>query len=103
MRTKLISGLLVVIAITVIIAKSVYGADEIHEGKVLAVSSDTITVRDVRDGDDDVFVVNSQTKITFNGKPAKLSEVSAGDQAKVTATQLGDKLIAKEISAKSPQ
>ena len=103
MGTKLISSLLVVVAITALVARSVYGADEIHEGKVLAVGTDTITVRDERDGDDDMFVVNSQTKITFNGKSAKLNQVSAGDRAKVTATQMGDKLIAKEIDAKSPQ
>jgi F420-0:gamma-glutamyl ligase len=103
MWTKLIPGLLVVVAITALIVRSVDAADEVHEGKVIAVGTDSITVHDNRDDDNDMFVVTSETKITYNGKLAKLNEISAGDQAKVTATQRGDKLVAKEISAKSAQ
>jgi hypothetical protein len=39
----------------------------------------------------------------MNGKPAKLTDLHAGDRAKVTATQKGDKLVAKEIAARSPE
>jgi len=78
-------------------------ADEIHEGKVLAVGSSTIMVRDQRDGDDDEFVVNSDTKITMNGKPAKLTDIRAGDLARVVAVTKAEKLVAKEIAARSPE
>jgi hypothetical protein len=76
-------------------------ADEIHEGKVLSVSDGKITVFDNRDSDNDTFVVNAQTKITRNGKPAKLVDILAGDIAKIIAVSEGDKLIAKEIVAAS--
>jgi uncharacterized protein DUF5666 len=103
MWSKVISGALVAFIVAAIAIRSAHAADEVHEGKVVAVGSDTITVLDQRDDDNDTFVVNSETKITFNGKPAKLNELHAGDRAKVTATQKGDKLIAKEIAARSPE
>lgn len=103
MWTKLIPGLFVVVAIAALIVRTAYAADEIHEGKVLAVGTNTITVHDDRDGDDDKFAVTSETKITYNGKPAKLNDISAGDRAKVTSTQKDDKLVAKEISARSAE
>jgi len=96
---------LVLIAL-LIFAAAAYAAlaeDEVHEGKVLAVTSSTITVLDNRDGDDDQFTVSSETKITYNGKPAKLMDIHAGDRAKVTATQKGDKLAAQKIEARSPE
>ena len=77
--------------------------DEVHEGKVLSVGASSITVNDEKDGDNDTFAVTSDTKITMNGKPAKLNEIQAGDRAKITAMQKGDKLVAKEIAARSPE
>ncbi len=77
--------------------------DEVHEGKVISVGSDTITVMDKSDDDLDKFVVTSTTTITRNGKPAKLSDVQVGDRAKVTAVQEGAKLVAKSIVAAAPE
>ena len=79
------------------------GADEVHEGKVVAVTEGKMMVLDKRDSETDTFIVNAETKISRNGKPAKLSDVQAGDRAKVTATSQGEKLIAKEIVAAAPE
>lgn len=104
MWTKTISAVLVVVVALVILCCRVAGAnDEIHEGKVLSVSTSSITVNDIKDGDNDTFEVTAETKITLNGKPAKLTEIQAGDRAKVTATMKGDKFTAKEIAARSPE
>src|SRR5262245_12321990 len=103
MMTKFISAFVATLAIATLVGQTARAEDEIHEGKVIAVGSDTITVLDQRDDDNDKFTVTAETKITFNGKPAKLSDIHAGDRAKITATQKGDKLIAKEISARSPE
>jgi hypothetical protein len=78
-------------------------ADEIHEGKVVSVTKDTIVVLDNRDGDNDKFVVNTETKVTRDGKPAKLADILAGDRAKVVAAASGEKLVAKSIDARSPE
>ena len=77
--------------------------DEIHEGKVVSVSDGKITVLDKRDSENDTFVVTAPTKISRNGKAAKLSDVQVGDMAKVIATSQGEKLIAKEIIAVAPE
>lgn len=83
--------------------RAAQAADEIHEGKVTAVSEGKLMVLDDRDGDNDAFIVTAATKITRNGKPAKLSEILAGDKAKVTATSQGTMLIASEIAAMAPR
>jgi hypothetical protein len=77
-------------------------ADEIHEGKVVSVSEGKITILDRRDDDNDTFVVTAETKITRNGKPAKLTDIQTGDRAKIIATTSGGSLIAKEVIAAAP-
>jgi hypothetical protein len=83
-----------------------WAVDEVHEGKVVAVGPETITVLDQRDDDTDVFLVTSATKITRDGKPAKLADIRVGDKARVTAgpsATSGDKLAAKEIVITTPR
>lgn len=105
MATKTMVLLLVGVASVAIWVRTAGAADEIHKGKVVAVGENTITVLDDRDGDNDSFAVSIQTKITKNGKPAKLSEIRVGDIAKVTASavEMDGKLVAKEISAVAPE
>ncbi|QDU25665.1 hypothetical protein ETAA8_07350 [Anatilimnocola aggregata] len=78
-------------------------ARELHVGKVLAAGNGSITIRDTRDMDDDRFVVTAETKITRNGKPAKLSDLGIGDQAKINATEANGKLTAVSIEAFMPE
>ena len=103
MWIKTSAAALAVVSLVVMCSRVALADDEIHEGKVLSVSTNSITVNDVKDGDNDTIEVTSETKITLNGKPAKLTEIQAGDRAKVTATAKGTKLVAKEISARSPE
>lgn len=103
MWTKLTAAYLAVVVAAILISGVSLADDEVHEGKVLSVGTNSITVSDEKDGDNDTFTVTSDTKITMNGKPAKLTDLHAGDRAKVTATQKGDKLVAKEIAARSPE
>jgi hypothetical protein len=93
----------VMLASLIIAVRSAMAADEIHEGKVIAVGDGKITVLDNRDDDNDTFVVTAETKITRNGKPAKLSDIQPGDKAKVTGNSRDGVLIAKEIAAMAPQ
>ena len=87
----------------VLIVRPALAADEIHDGKVTAVGDGKITVLDNRDDDSDTFVVSAETKITRNGKPAKLSDIQPGDKAKITGSSREGTLIAKEIAAMAPQ
>ena len=92
----------VMLATAVLIIRPALAADEIHEGKVTAAGDGKITVVDNRDDEVDTFVVTAETKVTRNGKPAKLSDVQPGDKAKVTATLRDGALVAKEIAAMAP-
>lgn len=91
------------VAVVFIATLLVQAADEVHEGKVVAVTSDTIILLDNRDGDQDQFAVTAETKITRDGKPARLNEIRAGDRAKVIAGTKDDKPFAKQIDARSPE
>jgi hypothetical protein len=102
MWSRFFTAAIVGAAVLAISGQALRAAEEIHEGKVLSVGEGKITVFDKRDSDNDTFVVNAQTRIIRNGKPAKLSDVQPGDKAKVTAVAEGDKLIAKEIVASAP-
>jgi hypothetical protein len=88
---------------TMILPGTVRAEDETHQGKVISVGAGEIVVLDDKDGDNDRFAVSAETKITRNGKPAKLSEVFVGDRAKVIAAQVNGKLVAKSIEARAPE
>ena len=78
-------------------------AREVHEGRILTVGRSSITLRDPRDQENDTIEVTADTKITRNGKPAKLTDLAAGDKAKVEAADVDGKLIAKSIQAFMPE
>src|SRR5262245_39588065 len=103
MWTKVSRVLMSAVAATALVVAAARAEDEVHEGKVVAIGADTISVVDQADGDTDKFEVTTNTKVTYNGKAAKLSSIQIGDRAKVTAAMEGGKLIAKEIAARSPE
>lgn len=78
-------------------------ARELHSGRIIAVGTSSITLDDNRDKENDKIEVTAETKITRNGKPAKLSDLAVGDKAKVDATEVGAKLVAKSIEAYMPE
>ena len=90
---------------SLLIAAQIVCAEEPQEGKVLAVSKDSITILDKVEGDNDVYVIDAATKITREGKPAKWSDVQVGDRVKITVAAGGakGKMVAKEISALPPE
>jgi hypothetical protein len=75
----------------------VKAADDTFEGKVLGVGEDKIMLMGKTDADNRTFMVTAETKISRNGKPAKLSEIKTGDKAMVTFTGSGTNLAAKQI------
>jgi len=89
--------------VVVLLASPFLLAKEIHAGRVLAVGKDYVTIRDKLDMDEDKILVTAETKITRNGKQAKLADISVGDQARVDATELDGQLIAKTIDALMPE
>jgi|SRR3954464_1530693 hypothetical protein len=79
-------------------------AEEPQEGKVLAVGSDSITILDKVEGDNDMYLVDAATKITRAGKPAKLGDIQVGDRVKIIVGRPEKgKMVAKEITALPPE
>lgn len=74
-------------------------ANDVHQGNVIAVGENTITIQDM-DGVIETFTVGEDCKITHDGKPATLKELDDGDVAKVTVTTVKAKLVATVIEAK---
>jgi hypothetical protein len=77
-------------------------ASDIYEGKVMAVTENTLMLMDDRDNEVESFAVNAGTKITFNGKPAKLEEIQMGDRVFVKGQVFKDRQIALTINAFRP-
>src|SRR5437879_2476491 len=104
MSARKLSACLALIVVTVIAARMAQ-AEEPQEGKVLAVSKDSITILDKVEGDNDMYLIDAATKITREGKPAKWSDVQVGDRVKITVAAGGakGKMVAKEISALPPE
>ncbi len=74
-------------------------ANEVHQGNVIAVGENTITIQDM-DGVNEMFTVAEDCKITHSGKPATLKDLDNGDVAKVTVATVKGKLVATNIEAK---
>ena len=91
-----------VLVAAALVFQRAHAADDMFEGKVLSVGEGTLMIMGKTNNDSKAFTVNAETKVTRNGKPGKLSDVQIGDKAKVTASGMDGKLIAKEIVAASP-
>ncbi|HEX5105031.1 MAG TPA: hypothetical protein VFV87_14525 [Pirellulaceae bacterium] len=73
--------------------------DARFEGKVMAVTADSITIMTDRQMDVLTFAVNAQTKVTYNGEQAQLIDIQMGDQATVTGKVMEQDRIATAIVA----
>ena len=74
-------------------------ANDVHQGNVIAVGENTITIQDM-DGVTEKFTVADDCKITHGGKPATLKDLDNGDTAKITVATVKGKLVATVIEAK---
>lgn len=97
---RLLSILLVGLALTSFASAAVVAVDEVHEGKVLQAKDGKISLQD-KDGNSEVFEVAPDAKILLDGKAVKLEEIAIGNIAKVTVKTVGDKKTATMIDAKS--
>jgi hypothetical protein len=106
MNAKLFSVVIAVVSVGLLGAQLTKLADDLHEGKVLAVGTESLTVMGKTPGADTLtFVVTAETKVTKNGKSGKVTDILVGDMVRVTASSAGagGKLVAKEIVAAVPK
>ncbi len=100
MKARMIS----LVTLSLLIALFVGGvalAAEKYSGKIVSAAEDQVAL--TVDGQQHNFVANDETKVTLDGKPAKLTDLKAGFTAVIMANKAEDKLIATSITARSAQ
>jgi hypothetical protein len=71
-----------------------------HEGKVLKVEGDKLTMTDKDGKNPHTHAVPADAKITLDGKEVKLEDLKAGSPVKVTTEKKGEKISVVKIEAK---
>src|SRR5688572_575984 len=83
-------ALIVVAAAAVGIATgAAYAAEKTHEGKVVSVAEGKLKMTDNEGKNEHTHDIGDTTKITLDGKDAKLADLKAGDKVKVTQDDAG--------------
>ena len=75
---------LAALALTGWVGNVAVAADHEHEGTVVSVGDHKLTMTDSKDKKEHSHEIGANTKITLNGKEAKLSDLRKGDKIKVT-------------------
>ena len=96
MKTRRIVLSLATLALTFLLAAPALAAIE-FVGKLVSVDGNLLSVTD--GSSQQTVEANKDTKITIQGKEAKLSDLKVDQDVKVTVEPDGDKLIAKTIAA----
>ena len=101
MQFRTAGKFVVLTMLVLLLAPALARADE-FAGKVVVADTGKLTIID-KDGDNEDFIISSDTKITLNGKPGRLDQLKAGDSVKVTATVSGEKMMATLVEARSAE
>src|SRR5437660_1255697 len=102
MRYRAVPIVLVALAVALLISgPALAAAEKTHDGKVVSVSKDKLTMTDKDGGNKMSHKVSADATITLDGKKAKLSELKEGHFIKVTYSDDADKTATKiEASTK---
>jgi hypothetical protein len=84
MLKSILLGLCAMFAVAVL-AQTTKAADKTHEGFVVSVADGKLTMADKDGKNEHTHEIAATTKITLDGKAAKLADLKKGDSLKVTA------------------
>ena len=84
-----IALMLVAAAAVGIATGAAYAAEKTHEGKVVSVAAGKLKMTDNDGKNEHSHDIGATTKITLDGKEAKLADLKAGDKIKVTQDDAG--------------
>jgi hypothetical protein len=80
---------LMVVFVLSLVASYTQAADKIHDGTVVSVAEGKLVMSDKEGKNEHTHAIGLTTKITLNGKEAKLADLKKGDAVKVTADEAG--------------
>jgi co-chaperonin GroES (HSP10) len=84
MLKSILFGLFAAVAVAVF-AQTAVAEDKTHEGFVVSVAEGKLTMADKDGKNEHTHLIAATTKITLDGKAAKLADLKKGDSVKVTA------------------
>lgn len=59
-------------------------------GEVTAISSDSVTIKDQRQGDETTYDITSDTEVTDDGESAAVSDIAVGDTVMIRSSDDSD-------------
>ena len=83
MFTKILTGLVVIVAVVALASQS--GAEEkSHQGTVVSAAEGKLVMADKDGKNEHTHMIAATTNVTLNGKAAKITDLKKGDTVKVT-------------------
>lgn len=77
-------------------------APETFEGRIVLVTKALLTIV-AKNGDNLMFMVAADCKVTKDGKPSSVDMLGAGDRVMIAASSEADRKIANAITARAPE
>lgn len=77
-------------------------ASESFDGRIVLVTKAALTIV-AKNGDNLMFMIASDCKVTKDGKPSSVDMLGAGDRVMVAASSEADRKIANVITARGPE
>jgi len=82
-------GVVLVVALAALVGGAAFAADKTHEGTVVSAVEGKLVMTDKEGKNEHTHMVGTTTKVTLDGKDAKLIELKKGDAVKVTTDPEG--------------
>jgi len=89
MFQKIVLGLMLVVALTALVSGTALAADKAHEGTVVSAAEGKLVMTDKEGKNEHSHTVATTTKVTLDGKDAKLIDLKKGDAVKVSTDREG--------------
>jgi hypothetical protein len=86
MRHRFVAVIVAALALAFLVSQTARAAEKTHEGKVIMAGAGTLSMVG-KDGNRHRHKVAATTRITRDGKQARLEQLMPGDTVKVTTTQ----------------
>jgi len=80
---RIFAALLMAVAVAVL-ARSAVAEDKTHEGTVVSVADNKLVMTDKDGKGEHSHMIDAATKVTLDGKAAKITDLKKGDHVKVT-------------------
>lgn len=77
-------------------------APEAFEGRIVLVTKAALTIV-AKNGDNLMFMISADCKVTRDGKPSTVDMLGAGDRVMINASSEADRKIANVIIARGPE